>query len=343
MRVFWISMFASALLTLPLLAAVQQIQATIRLYKRVPLVDAVWMLRYTVNGRNALILLLPLVSVGIFCLVLAFRHIEYPKAVLLPVLLLHMNALFLYGTPPSVLLLGSSRWESIRLFNLVERGVYPYRVVVLLEPSRTQPHRHSPRHWLHFEVDNLRILGPHSWRDVVHRISATVPVVVLDTRLASPAVCEETEHILSESLLLKKTLLVVNEDRTAPSVVAIRQNRSAAQVRKARMREVVPMLKKMGLAATTSPDDNPLLAQASFAQNSKKLERGMMAVARTGVPFAIGVRKDGDHYGGTQPSAEFGWESRRRRTGGFCASISRRWKRSSCAGGTRRRMNTNIF
>ena len=138
---------------------------------------------------------------------------------------------------------------------------------------------------MHFEVDNLRLLGPHSWRDVVHRISGSVPIVVLDTRLASPAVVEETERMIQEPFR-DKTLFVVADDGSAPSITATGHQISLNELRTARLRDVVGMLRNMGLSKTTSPDDNPLLAQASFARNSKRMERGMEAVARVSKPFA---------------------------------------------------------
>ena len=288
MSAMWISIAASIVLVIALSWAVQQALATVRLYKLTPIADAMRTLRYTLRGRNAWIVLLPIVSILVFCVVLPVRQHDYPKIYLLPVILLHLNAIALYATPPSVLLLGSSRWESVRLFNLIERGIYPYRVVVLLEPSQTEPLRHSSHHWLHFETDNLRILGPHSWRDVVHRISASVPIVVLDTRLASPAVVEETRHMMEEPLR-HKTIFVVADDGSAPSVVAAQPNNCLSKLRTVRLYEVVGELREMGLTETTSPDDSPLLAQASYVRNSKKLEQGMMAVARTGIPFATAL------------------------------------------------------
>lgn len=210
------------------------------------------------------------------------------KIILLPVVLTNLNALALYGMPPSVLLLGSSRWECVRLFNLIERGIYPYRIVVLLEPSLTGPLRHSRSHWIHFEVDNLRIVGRHSWRDVVAHVSASVPLVVLDTRLASPAVVEETRRMLEEPFRTK-ALFVVADDGSSPSVAAAQPSRSLSDLRSARLTEVVSTLKAMGLTETTSPDDNPLLARASYLRNSKKIGRAMIAVAQTGVPLGTAL------------------------------------------------------
>ena len=285
---FWASIAVSGVLVATLMWAAQQALATVRLYKRTPLIDAMCTLRYTLRGKNAWIAFLPILSVIVFGVVLPLRDVYYPKIVLLPVILFHLYTFALHAMPPSVLLLGSSRWETVRLFNLIERGIYPYRVVVLLEPSLTEPLRHSRFHWEHFEADNLRIIGPHSWRDVVHRTSARVPLVVLDTRLASPAVVEETRWMLEEPFRTK-ALFVVADDGSAPSVVAARPDTSLSDLRTVRVTEVVSALKTMGLTKTTSPDDAPLLATASFARNSKKMERAMRTVAQTGMPFGMAL------------------------------------------------------
>jgi hypothetical protein len=281
----WASLPLSIVLVIELSWAAQQALATVRLYKRTPLAVATSTLRYTLRSRNAWFVLLPILSVLVFCVVLPLRHVEYPKIILLPVILLHLTTLAQYATPSAVLLLASSRWESVRLFNLIERGIYPYRVVVLLEPSQTECLRHSRHHWMHFEVDNLRILGPHSWRDVVRRISESAPIVVLDTRRASPAVVEETSQMLEEPFC-DKTLFVIAEDGSAPSVTAAQPNRCISELHTVRLGEVIGELKRMGLTKTTSPDESPLLAKASYTQNSKKIEKGMMTMARAGIPFA---------------------------------------------------------
>jgi hypothetical protein len=138
---------------------------------------------------------------------------------------------------------------------------------------------------MHFEADNLRILGPHSWRDVVHLVSRSVPIVVLDTRTASPAVVEETNK-MTQDPFQEKTLFVVADDGSAPSIAATGRKICLTVYRTARLRDVVSALKDMGLSKTTSPDDSHLLAKVSFARHSKRLERGMVAVARASMPFA---------------------------------------------------------
>jgi hypothetical protein len=282
--VFWISITLAVVFTLALTSQALQTLVTVHLYKRVVLADVMMTFRYTLKGRNAWSVLLPIVSFIIFGVVLPIRHIDYPKIVLLPVVLFHVVTLALYTTPPSVLLLGSSRWESIRLFNLLDRGIHPYRVVVLLEPSLVERQRHSWFHWISFEFDNLRIIGPHDWREVVHRISERVPLVVLDTRLPSPAVVEETRRIL-EAPFRDKTLFLLADDGTAPSVAAALPGRSLADLQTTRSTDVIEKLKSMGLRQTTSPDDMPLVAKLSYSLNSKRIARGMTVVAHAGVPF----------------------------------------------------------
>ena len=288
MNIFWMSIAVSVIFAIILLAAAQQLLVTFWLYRRMPWSEGLGALRYTLRTRNAWTVVLMIVTVGIFCVVLPLQGISYPKIILLPVALLQLNVLALYGTPPSVLLLGSSRWENVRLFNLIERGIYPYRVVVLLEPSQTEPARHSRSHWMHFEVDNLRVLGPHSWREIVHRIARSVPLIVLDTRFASPGVNEETKQMIRDPFR-DKTLFVVADDGSAPSFAATNTQTLLPECRTARLQAVVSTLRDMGLSKATSPDDAPLLAQASYARNSKKMERGMAAVARAGIPFAAAL------------------------------------------------------
>jgi hypothetical protein len=250
---------------------------------RMPLKDSIRMLGYNLKTRNASVVLLPLVTLFIFSFVLPLQGVSYSKIILLPVVLLHVNALALYGTPPSVLLLASSRWESVRLFNFIERGIYPYRIVLLLDPEQTKPARHSSNHWMHFEVDNMRILGTHSWQNVVRRISESVPIIVLDTRLASPTLVEETKQMIEEHR--EKTLFILADDGSAPSIDAAGFRDLLTNFHSTRLLGVIAKLKELGLSKTTSPDDSPILAQVSYTRNSKRLEKRMMAISRAGIQF----------------------------------------------------------
>jgi len=109
-------------------------------------------------------------------------------------------------------------------------------------------------------------------------------------------VVEETDRLLQKPFL-EKTLFVVNDDGNAPSIAATERRITLNECRTARLHDVVSALKDMGLSETTSPDDNPLLSQASFAHNSKGLERRMVAVARAGIPFAAALETVEKSYG----------------------------------------------
>ena len=56
------------------------------------------------------------------------------------------------------------------------------------------------------------------------------------------------------------------------------------ELQKVKVSEIVPKLKKMGLTKTTSPDDAFVTANASFNYQSKKLEKQMRTISRTGIP-----------------------------------------------------------
>jgi hypothetical protein len=282
--VFWISITAAVIFSVTLTWQAHQIVVTARLYKGVALADIKITLRYTLRGRNAINVLLPILSIMIFGIVLPLGHVSYAKIVLLPVVLFHVLTLALHSTPPSVLLLASSRWESIRLFNLIERGIHPYRVVALLEPSLVERTRHSLFHWDSFALDNLRIFGLSDWRAAVQCISACVPLVVLDTRLPSPAVVEETRLMLG-ALFREKTLFLLADDGTAPSIAAAQPGRSLVRLNTACSAEVIDKLRSMGLSQTISPNEVPLLDKLSYSRNSKQLAKGMMAVAHAGGQF----------------------------------------------------------
>lgn len=229
------------------------------------------MLRFTLKGHNAWrILLPPILTLITFGLIAPLRDLHYNKIIFLPAALNYFTMLAMHITPPSVILLASSRWESIRLFSLIERGIYPYRVVALFEPSMVGRSRHSNFQWISFEFDNLRIVGSHDWREVVYSLTDLAPLIVLDTRFVATAVVEETRRIL-EDKLSDKALFIATDNDIAPTIDETNLTTSLEDLRLSRFTDVVKKLKIMGLSQTSSPDDNPLISKLTFSQNSKKL------------------------------------------------------------------------
>ena len=295
MNIYWVCIIVSGIIMLSIIPTLHQLLVTISLYRRIPISEGINTLLYTIKTRNAWMVLLPVASALLFGLIFPIYRISYPSIVLLPIILLHANTLTLFFTPPSILLLGTSRRETIRLFNHIERSIYPYRVIVLLNPSQSEPDRHSYLHWLHFEFSNLRILIDSNWQIIVNRICNSVPIVVLDTRLASPAVIEETEIIFQS--FLSKTIFVVDENGEAPSIYKAGRQSMIDQCRISNMDNIIKTLKEFGLNQSTSPDDNPILSQLSFNYNSKRLEREMQSIAYEGIYFSEALNNVESLYG----------------------------------------------
>ena len=115
---------------------------TICAYGHAPWRHAKAMLAFVARSRNAPDLFWP---ACLLMVIAAFYVFQWPVPVPFTVslVLLQLHFYVYQSNPPSVLVLGTSRPETVELRERIERGVYPYRVVVLLEPSTATASRHS--------------------------------------------------------------------------------------------------------------------------------------------------------------------------------------------------------
>jgi hypothetical protein len=157
------------------------------------------------------------------------------------------------SVPPTVLLLGNSRLQTIRLRERLERGLHPYRVIVFLDASVVSSGSLTRFQDNLLRWDNFRTANVKDWRTVVHPIMNFVPILVIDTRVASPFVVEEVCHALDKDLA-HKTVFLAGSDGQAPALDAagIQPKRDLIFTQE---EALVARLKGMGLDRVVSPDD----------------------------------------------------------------------------------------
>ncbi len=119
--------------------------------------------------------------------------------------------LFIFIRPPAVIVLASSRLETGALLNLVVGGIWPHRVVALLDRGRTGSGI--------MEIDNLRTRDADKWLEVVHGLTDFVPVVVVDARRDTKPVVEEVAWMLSPERR-HRAVFVVGKDRECAALEA---------------------------------------------------------------------------------------------------------------------------
>lgn len=122
--------------------------------------------------------------------------------------------------PPAVLLLSSSWADTPRLVKAVGEAVFPLRAVHLLDTYLDQQVPDRYRHET-LSAGSLRTYNPQKWRVVIDRLTEVVPVVVLDTRIDTPALLEEAGKLLAAGRA-RKTVFVVNEDGSSPTLERLR-------------------------------------------------------------------------------------------------------------------------
>jgi hypothetical protein len=267
--------------TLILLWDIQAWYATSKLYRKMPLKQAITMLKLVLRSRIGYYLWLPIVPV-IYLVYNISIGSTYPLIFIISIFPLWLHLVIYQALPPSVVVLGTSRHEMFDMRHWLERAVNPYRVVVLLEPASTVDKQDTVFRKNQFNWDNLRTSDGH-WRDTAFRLIEMSPTLVIDARVHTMGVAEEILRI-SNSNLIHKALFVENEDQTAPAIneSGVKYHKTELQIVK--VAEIVPKLKKMGLTKTTSPDDAFLTANASFNYHSKKLEKQMRTISKTGIP-----------------------------------------------------------
>jgi len=266
---------------------------TARLYGGVPVRLSWRVFRWTLWTKNARSLYAPWVGCLLVAAVAWFTDLGSVPLLAAPLILIGVYSISELSLPPSVLVLGSSNWEMIRLVLNIHRGIFPYRPVVLLDPMAASRARSSFIEYDNFEYDNLRITVPHDWRQVVFAMAETVPLIVLDTRIPSPAVVEEVRRILGGNLK-HKTVFVVNNDGTSPAVEAALKQESLPS-KAANASDVVAMLRNRGLSHTVSPWDNPLYGQISASSAVKKMQR----MGPIGMRYAAALERACDALGQT--------------------------------------------
>lgn len=231
--------------------SLQRLSLTNRLYGSIPVEMRISILLFGLRSRNIGLLGIVLgAPVVVFGIIYPLRSLVVPVPMLVAGALTACYLVTYLSTPPAVLLLGSSGFGSAYLISIINRGVYPYRCVALLDPVQSEAWRLPSADGVLFNLGNIRILGGHDWKKVVCRLVRMVPFIVVDTRIASPAVVDETLEI-SEEKFRGKVVLVVQEDGTAPSVEQAGCGQALCGCRTARPDQVVDQLKNLGLSGAS--------------------------------------------------------------------------------------------
>jgi hypothetical protein len=108
--------------------------------------------------------------------------------------------------PPTVLFLTTSQSRQKALAVQMIHAFRPYRVVFLLSDDLTVGVYDAED----FSQENLRTPDDVDWRHVVHPLIEIVPIVVIDTRDASPAVIEESIHMLAPERCRKAVFMTTS-------------------------------------------------------------------------------------------------------------------------------------
>jgi len=190
--------------------------STSLVYRKVPIKDGIATFRLSAF-KTLLRSHLLLDGVGMSCfLALVFTWPQYFRGsfIALYVVGTALCPLVLMTVPPTVVLLAASSEGGSKAFTGVSLSLHPLRVVALLGKRRAD--------WIGkfvTQFDNLRTMDDDEWRSWVKWLTELSPIVIVDTRVASPAVAEEVELMLRPRNV-EKALFIVGNDGEAPAIAA---------------------------------------------------------------------------------------------------------------------------
>lgn len=247
----WVGVAFCLHYSIGLLADVRILIATFHVYKRFPFMEMARMARFVWRSAHSYYFWLPGVPIVPLCLYAGLRNISFPPSLWIAILMLWLHIVTYQLIPPTVLLLGSSNPDSFSFRDFLERGLFPYRVVVLFNRARACQSGFSRFDKNQFDWDNLRT-ARDNWRKTVHPLMGVVPVIVVDTRVWTHLVEEEVEWIVRHGLTAKTVLTTFPQD-------ALPLSSRYEVMRQVPVWRLLHELRANGLVKAIHPDDNPLL------------------------------------------------------------------------------------
>jgi len=184
-----------------------------------------------------------LTGVVVMCLLFwlsPFATNPSPYRIHMSVLLVLVVAL-LWLQPPYCLMLGESSRVTGKAIGHVSCGVYPLRVVALLDLRRTGYVVGS----FSFLTDSLRTESDQDWRSVVDSVADWVRLIVLDARTDSPIVVSEVGILVSRPDRLRRAFFIVGTHGEAPALAAHMLAADSPGIRSLREEEIETVLKKV--------------------------------------------------------------------------------------------------
>jgi len=104
--------------------------------------------------------------------------------------------------PPTILLLGCSSQQLNNTHMDLKISMNGLRVVSLVDATKAE----SASVFSFLLGDSLRTTD-NKWQEVVHQLMEIVPIIVIDTRIASPAIIYEASYVMRTGLIYKTVFL----------------------------------------------------------------------------------------------------------------------------------------
>lgn len=158
------------------------------------------------SKRGAVLLVLAVAGVFFY-----FWGIQPEFYATLGQIVIPLGVLVLFLRPPLALVLTTTTGG---LMEGIAQSLFPFRAVALLDGKRV-----GPVSFFSLQTDNLRTIFESDWEGVVRRLIDTVPLVIVDTRVASDVLIFETGLML-EPARRHKAIFVICDDGSAPTLTA---------------------------------------------------------------------------------------------------------------------------
>ena len=255
--IVWIYRALCLYLAYILLGDIRLISTTREAYGKIPFFEMMITLRIIAQSHTRFLLLSVNGTALLALIAVATGMAPFPIELHLVLFLFWLHTMLYLSTPPSVVLLTSSRPSALFLREWLERSLFPYRVIVLLDSHA--PYR-AGYGWFQRNLlswDNLRTYRK-DWETTVHRLMQIAPFIALDAREATDGVVSEAEHIVAQGIQ-GKTVFITDVHGRAAVVEDANFHGTDPMLRFANIYQLPRVFKDLGLSRVIDPEENWLL------------------------------------------------------------------------------------
>lgn len=224
------------------------------IHGRMPVPEGRRMLRSFLGSKSFLPLSLPALAVLAILSTNSLGISSIPPVAIVSIAVIQIYIYLYQSLPPTVLLLTTSSAASAQLRYRLDRGLHPYRVVVMLDPKSESDSGEFYKNSLAWDNHRTSGLG---WHDRVRLLMEVSAVLLLDTRIVTTALSYEALQVVGRPDLSSKTVLIAADDGSCPLIDSLGTGSPGSWMGRQQEEHLIGFLRSSLLVHVSSPDDHP--------------------------------------------------------------------------------------